>query len=285
MSAFEYASPNSIEEAVAILGSRSEARPLAGGQKILLERNSDLASDTVLVDLRRILSLKGIERQDGVLRIGAMTTLNEIAVSSLVGKEFPAFAEAVASIADAQLRNRATIGGNLAEGDPEYDLPALLLAMDASLEVVGSQGPRRISAEDYFKGQSRRPRTGNELIASVTIPIPAAKPGMAYVRIKHPARLTAVCAVAAVLSVERGRIVAARVALTGATDHPTRLETIEKALLSGPVNGEQGPSESAISVDGIAFRGDVFASAEYRRHLARVLTGRAIKQALLRTTA
>ncbi len=79
MSAFEYASPNSIEEAVAILSSRSEARPLAGGQKILLERNSDLASDTVLVDLRRISSLKGIERQDGVLRIGAMTTLNEIA--------------------------------------------------------------------------------------------------------------------------------------------------------------------------------------------------------------
>ncbi len=113
----------------------------------------------------------------------------------------------------------------------------------------------------------------------MTIPAPAAKPGMAYVRIKHPARLTAVCAVAAVLSVEHGRIVAARVALTGATDHPTRLEAVEKALLNGPATGSKSHLKRAISVDGIAFRGDVFASAEYRRHLARVLTGRAIKQA------
>lgn len=285
MSAFEYASPNSVEEAVAILASRSEARPLAGGQKMLLERNSDISGKTVLVDLGRISSLKGIERQGEALRIGAMTTLNEIAVSSLVGKELPAFAEAVGSIGDAQLRNRATIGGNLAEGDPEYDLPALLLALDASIESVGSQARRSIRAADYFKGQNRSSRTGNELITSVTIPIPAAKSGMAYVRIKHPARLTAICAVAAIVSTERGRIAAARVALGGATDHPTRLEAVEKALLNGPVNGEKGPSESAISVDGIDFRGDMFASAEYRRHLARVLTGRAIKQALLRATA
>jgi carbon-monoxide dehydrogenase medium subunit len=214
-----------------------------------------------------------------------MTTLNEIASSDLVSKEFPALAEGLGTIGDAQLRNRATIGGNLAEGDPEYDLPTLLLALDATVDVAGSQGQRKLTAEEYSKAQNRSSRASGDLIISVTIPIPAAKSGMAYVRIKHPARLTAVCAVAAVVRAERGRIVAARIALGGATDHPTRLEAVEKALLSGPVNGEQGPSEGAISVDGIAFRGDVFASAEYRRHLARVLTGRAIKQALLRTTA
>src|SRR4051794_21778508 len=252
MSAFEYAAPESVEEAVAVLAARSEARPLAGGQKILLERNSDLSNDTVLVDLRRVASLKGVERQDGALRIGAMTTLNEIATSGLVGEEFPALAETAGSIGDAQLRNRATIGGNLAEGDPEYDLPALLLALDGTIDVAGSQGRRKIAAEDYFKEQNRSPRTRGELIVSVTIPVTAANSGMAYVRIKHPARLTAVCAVAAVVRAERGRIVASRVALGGATDRPTRLEAVEKALLNGPANGEQGPSEGAISVDGIA---------------------------------
>jgi len=285
MSAFEYAAPQSVEDAVALLTSRPEARPLAGGQKILLGRNSDLSNVTVLVDLGRIASLKGIERQDGALRIGAMTTLNEIASNSLVGKELPALAEAIGIIGDAQLRNRATIGGNLAEGDPEYDLPAILLALAATVDLAGAKGRRTVAIEEYLKGQSRSPRTRDELVISVTIPVPAANSGVAYLRIKHPARLTALCAVAAVFTAERGRIAAARVALSGATDHPTRLEAVEKALLNGPVNGEQGASESAISVDGIAFRGDVFASAEYRRHLARVLTGRAIKQALLRTTA
>src|SRR5438309_2617402 len=166
MSAFEYAAPESVEEAVAILSSRSEARPLAGGQKILLGRNSDLSNGTVLVDLGRIDSLKGIERQDGKFRIGAMSTLNEIASSGLVGKEFPALAEAIGTIGDAQLRNRATLGGNLAEGDPEYDLPALLLALDATIDLVGAQGRRSVAAEDYLKRQNQSLRTRDELIVS-----------------------------------------------------------------------------------------------------------------------
>jgi carbon-monoxide dehydrogenase medium subunit len=284
MSTFEYASPQSIEEAIAILSSRSEARPIAGGQKILLGRNSDVSRGTILVDLGRISALKRIDRQGGALRIGAMATLNEIASSDLVRKEFPILSEAAGTIGDAQLRNKATLGGNLAEGDPEYDLPALMLALDASIETAGSQGPRKITAEEYFShgGSSSSP---GQLIVSVIIPAAAANSRMAYVRMKHPARLTAVCAVAAVLAVDGGRISNARIALTGATVHPTRLKSVEKVLLSGPANGQQDVSEHAALDEGIGFRGDAFASEDYRRHLARVLTGRAIKQALSRPIA
>jgi aerobic carbon-monoxide dehydrogenase medium subunit len=285
MSAFEYALPQSVEEAVAILSSRSEARPLAGGQTMLLERNRNRLNGAILVDLGRLSTLKGIDRKDGGLRIGATATLNAVASSDLVVKEFPALAEAAGTIGDAQLRNRGTIGGNIAAGDPEYDLPALMLALDASIQVAGSLGLRTITAQDFFKGPDRSSLTRDEFVVSVLIPRVSTNSGMAYVRFKHPARLTAICAVAVVVTVERGRLVAAKIGLTGATEHPTRLEAAESAVLNGPANGEQVALLASAADEGIAFRGDAFASAEYRRHLTRVLTGRALKQALSRTTA
>jgi len=285
MSAFEYASPQSIEEAIAILASRSGARPLAGGQNLLVERNRDRLKGAVLVDLGRISSLKGIDPQNGGIRIGATSTLNAIASSHLVAKEFPVLAETAATIGDAQLRNRGTIGGNIAEGDPEYDLPALLLALNASIQLAGSQGLREISAEEFFKQRHRSSLLTDEFVLCFVIPRAAANSGMAYVRIKNPARLTAICAVAAAVTVERRQIVAAKIGLTGAADHPTRLAAVESALLNGSVNDEQVASATAAVEEGINFRGDAFASAEYRRHLTRVLTGRALKQALSQTTA
>ncbi len=283
MSTFEYAAPQSVEEAVTILTSHSEARPLAGGQRMLVDRNRDRLKGAILVDLGRISTLRGIDRQDGGLRIGATTTLNAIASSDLVSKEYPALAEAASEIGDAQLRNRGTIGGNIADGDPEYDLPALLLALDASLELAGSQGRRRISAEDFLNERHQLRR--GEFVTSVLIPKMPANSGMAYVRFKHPARLTPVCAVAAVLNVERDRVLGARIALTGAADHPTRLTAAESALLNGPANDEQLSSVAARSDEGLTFRGDTFASPEYRRHLTRVLTARALKRALSQITA
>jgi len=285
MSSFEYAAPKSIEEAVAILSGGSEARPLAGGQTMLVGRNRERLKGTVLVDLGRISSLSGIGRQDGAVRIGATATLNAIASSELLRKELPALSEAAAAIGDAQLRNRGTIGGNIAEGDPEYDLPAVLLALDASIELAGSNGRRKVSARDFFKERHPHSAESDELIVSILQPGAQPNSGMAYVRLKHPARLTPVCGVAAVLTVERGRVLRARIGLTGATDHPTRLETVESALLNGTVTDEQFSSVAAKSDGGISFRSDAFASADYRRHLTRVLTARALKQALSRINA
>jgi carbon-monoxide dehydrogenase medium subunit len=285
MSAFEYAAPHSIEEAVALLAGGSQARPLAGGQTMLVGRNRDRLKGTVVVDLGRISSLSGIARQDGAVRIGATATLNSIAGSDVIRKEFPALSEAASLIGDAQLRNRATIGGNVAEGDPEYDLPALLLALDASLELAGSGGSRKISAQDFFQQDDRNSLRRDELVLSISIPKAQPISGMAYVRFKHPARLTAVCGVAAVLRVERGRVANLRIGLTGAADHPIRLEAVERDLLNGAATDEHISSVAARAGEGISFRGDAFASAEYRRHLTRVLTARALKQALSQTTA
>jgi aerobic carbon-monoxide dehydrogenase medium subunit len=285
MSAFEYAAPQSIEEAVAILSAGSQARPLAGGQTMLAGRNREHLKGTVLVDLGRIPSLSGIGRQDGAVRIGAMATLNAIASSDLVRKELPALSEAASLIGDAQLRNRATIGGNVAEGDPEYDLPAVLLALDASIELAGSNGRRKIAARDFFGEDHPNSLPRDEFVLSISIPNPQPNSGMAYVRFKHPARLTAVCGVAAVLTVERGRVSNVRIGLTGSADHPTRLEAVERDLLNGAATDEHISSVAASSGEGISFRGDAFASADYRRHLTRVLTARALKQALSQTTA
>lgn len=285
MSAFEYAAPQSIEEAVAILSGGPEARPLAGGQTMLVGRNRDRLRGTVLVDLGRISSLSGVGRQDGAVRIGATTTLNAVASSDLVRKEFPALSEAAAAIGDAQLRNRGTIGGNVAEGDPEYDLPAVLLAVDASIELAGSKGRRKIPARELFKERHPGFAESNEFIVSILMPGAQANSGMAYVRFKHPARLTPVCGVAAVLTVEGGRVLGVRIALTGAADRPTRLEAVESALLNGAATDEQISSVAARSDEGISFRGDAFASADYRRHLTRVLTARTLKQALSQITA
>lgn len=280
MSAFEYSAPLSIEEAVEILSSRSEARPLAGGQTLLADRNRDRLKGAMLIDLGRISSLRGIERRDGGIRIGATTTLDAIASSDLVGKQYPALAEAAGLIGDAQLRNRGTIGGNIAEGDPEYDLPALLLALDASIELTGSRGQRNMGAKDFLEERHQSSPRRDEFVASVLIPRLPANSGMAYIRFKHPARMTPVCAVAVVLTVEHGLVSAARIGLTGASDRPTRLEAVERALVNGPASGEQISSVAATSDDGVSFRGDIFASADYRRHLTRVLTARALKQAL-----
>jgi aerobic carbon-monoxide dehydrogenase medium subunit len=284
MATFEYASPQSLEQAVALLSDRPEAQLLAGGQKVLLGRSRDRSKSRVLIDLAQIASLRGIREQADGVWIGAMTTLNEIASSELIQSHFPRLGETAGTVGDAQLRNRATIGGNLAEGNPEYDFAALLVALNASIELTGPRGLRKSSAEELLTGRIQEVLAGHELLVAIVIPTFAANTRMAYVRVKHPARLTAICGVAAVLTAEHGRVVKARIAVTGATERPSRLKAVEQALLDGTANGDQGASEAAISGDGIAFQGDLYASAEYRRHLARVLTGRAIRQALLPTT-
>jgi aerobic carbon-monoxide dehydrogenase medium subunit len=284
MSSFEYAAPRSLEEALGILSSRPEAQALAGGQKLLLGRGGNRAKGTVLVDIGQISSLKEITAQSGNVRIGATATLNELAGSEVIARHLPTLSEVAGTIGDAQLRNRATVGGNLAEGDPEYDLPALLLALGATVETEGLNGRRACPADEFFREQHSNSHAAKGLITCVVIPIPASKQSAAYLRIKHPARLTAVCGVAAVITGEWGRIVAARVAVTGATKYPIRLEKVEQNLLMMEFsNGRPATFDVSVLDDSIEFRGDAFASAEYRQHLARILTGRAIRQALDQT--
>jgi carbon-monoxide dehydrogenase medium subunit len=255
---------------------------LAGGQQLLVEPSRSRLASTLLVDLQSITELAGIERQpDGSLKIGAMTTLAAIAGSSDIRAMWPVLADAARMSGDAQTRNRATIGGSLASPDPQADLPAVALALDASIEVVGSTGSRTIGSGDLVTGGGQAGLRSDEIITRVIVPGRRDRSGAAYEKFIHPATLGALCGIAACVVLGANESIAdARVALTGATDRAVRLGAAERAL-----SGQQ-PSDAVISAaasttpDAGVYLDDHFASAEYRRHLARVLTARAVQRAV-----
>jgi aerobic carbon-monoxide dehydrogenase medium subunit len=285
VSLFGYVSPPTLEEAVAILSSRPEAKLLAGGNKLLLPANRDAIAGSLLVDLRKVPTLTGIEREPDGVRIGAMERIAAIAASEVIGAEFPALAEAAEMIGDAQVRNRATLGGSIAARDAEADLPALMLSLDARFNLLGAQGWRTVSAQDFFNQSGSEDAQRGEVIVSIAIPSLPERTGSAYLKFKHPARLYAICGVAAVVTRANERINSVRVAVTGATPNPTRLTAVERALLDGPVS-EEAINSAVENVEASGgFRGDLFASAEYRHHLTKIYTRRALQLAITRAAA
>ncbi len=274
----EYVSARSLDEAIAILAADGSARALAGGNSLLVEPSRGRLQNAKLVDLGRIAGLAGIQSEDGGLRIGAMTPLAAIAADKAVAQQYPALAEAVNLIGDAQVRNRATLGGNLAEGEPGADLPAVMIALGAQVHVQGSKGSRAVSAEEVAAGALAQ----GELITGVSLPRPAPRTGAAYEKFKHPATLYAICGVAASVTLGANGVDRCVVAVVGATEAPTRLRGVEAALQGKG----SGPSEVAAAAkqsgEGASFRGDHFASPEYRRHLTGVLAQRALAKAIER---
>jgi carbon-monoxide dehydrogenase medium subunit len=263
MSSFRYAAPTSLEEAIALLSQNTGARVVAGGHRLLVEPERSRLAGGLVVDLRRIPGLAGIETQpDGRLKIGAMATLAAIASSGAVQNGWRALAEAAQGSEDAQIRNRATIGGSLAFGDPEADLPAAILALDAKVEKSGP------------------------VITGFLFPAAARRPGSAYEKMRHPATLRAICGVAASISLgENGAVSTAGVALTGAADRAARLAAVENALLNQQPRPELLAAAAAAAREQLTFRGDHFASADYRRHLAGVIAERALRRAVERAVA
>lgn len=282
MSSLRYISPQTLQETVAILADHPEGRLLAGGHDLLLPVNHSRLAGSLLIDLRKIDALRGIGRQpDRSVWLGAMTTIGAIASSSLLRAEFPVLAEAAESIGDAQVRNRATLGGSVAARDPEGDLPAPLLALDANIEFLGSRGSRRVQATEFFS-EPRSAEIRDEVIVSVILPRPPEHAHMAYVKFRHPARLYALCGVAAVLATANARIDLARIAVTGAANRPLRLKAVEGALLNRPAAQQAVDAACSTPSPEVEFRGDIFASAKYRSHLTTVLARRALTLALAR---
>ena len=276
-----YAAPRSVDEAVALLAKNPGARVLAGGHNLLVEPARHTIAGSLLVDLGRIDSLAGIERQkDGSLKIGAMTTLAAIAASDEIRKAYPALAEAARSMGDAQLRNRATLGGSLASADPEAALPALAMVLEGTVHVTGPKGARTIGADD---APPRKPLGGGEVMTALVLPAVAKGSGVAYEAFANAATLYAVCGIAAsVTAGSDGTISACRVAVTGATDQPQRLTGVEQALAGKKAGTEAFAAAADAAGKGLTLRGDLFASAEYRAHLTKVLTRRALTRAFER---
>jgi carbon-monoxide dehydrogenase medium subunit len=282
MSSAGYAAPRSLDEAVALLAQNPGARVLAGGGQLLVEPGRHAIAGSLLVDLGRIEGLAGIEQaKDGSLRIGAMTTLASLAASGPVAAAYPALVEAARSTGDAQARNRASVAGSIVSGDPDAQLPALAMALGAALHVQGPKGTRTIPVDD---GPPRHPLGAGEVIVAVSIPAAGQRGGVGCAAVRNPATLGAVCCVAASVTLDgAGAVANCRVALTGATSRLERLTAVEQAMAGHTPDAEAIAAAAAAAGKGLTFRDDLFGSGGYRAHLARVLTARALRQAVERS--
>jgi carbon-monoxide dehydrogenase medium subunit len=282
-SPFEYARATSLDDALAKLrAAKGDGKVIAGGHSLVPLMKLRLSEPRILIDIARIPGLSGIREKDGKIEIGAGTVHHDVASSALLRKVCPAIAECAAEIGDPQVRNRGTLGGSLAHADPAADYPAVMVALDAEIHLKGSKGWRMVKAPDFFKGLFTVDLGADELIAGVQFsPVKSA----AYVKLHQRASHFAIVGVAAVLDVKNGVIQSARIGLTGASSHATRLTEVEKAL--------QGKSASVGSIEAAArnagarlqdVNSDIHASEEYRRAMVQVFTERALKAALARVS-
>jgi aerobic carbon-monoxide dehydrogenase medium subunit len=264
---FDYERPESVSDAVALLRKHGDgARVLAGGHSLLPMMKLRLAAPDVLVDIGRISGLDGIREQDGGLAIGALTRHAQVAASDLVAKRCPVLASAAAGIGDMQVRARGTIGGSLANADPHGDLPAVLLALDGEVTAEGPSGSRTISAGDLFVDYLTTSLAADEILTEVRVPATAHG---AYVKFTRRSQDWAVVGVAAVVDGS-----SARIAITGCGVKAVRAAAAEQAYASGGAE-----AAAAAAGQGLSPISDLAGSAEYRLHLAGVLTRRALEQA------
>lgn len=276
---FDYESPRTLSEALALLSSREEAKLLAGGHSLLPAMKLRLTAPAILIDLGRIAGLSYIRDAQTQVAIGAMTTHAAVAASKLLRESSPLLAEAAECIGDVQVRNRGTIGGNLAHADPAADYPAAILALDAELVATSGSGERVIAARDFFTGLFTTALRPNEILTEVRIPKTLGA-GTAYKKFPHPASGFAVVGVAAVVKLRGEKIESAAVGITGAAASAFRARAVERALRGKPATAIAAAAQHA--ADSIEALGDTFASAEYRQHLARVYTRRALEEAVAR---
>jgi len=280
--AFDYAAPATVGEAVSLLERHEgEAKILAGGQSLMPLLNMRLARPGLLVDLGRVPGLDYIREVDGGLAIGAMTTQRTVERSPLVAARIPLLHAAMRFIAHPQIRNRGTIGGSLAHADPAAECPAIALAMDAELRVVGPGGERTIPAADFFVTYLTTALASTELLTEVRFPGLADGSGWSFLEIARRHGDFALAGAVATLTLDRGgRCSGARLVLFGVGSTPLRARAAEDAL-----RGEK-PSETLIerAAEKIGAAvdeplSDVHASAEFRRHLAAVLARRSLAEA------
>jgi aerobic carbon-monoxide dehydrogenase medium subunit len=272
----EYARPGTVEEAISVLGEHPNARALAGGQSLVNVMKLRVASPDVLVDLANLEELRTIEPSaDGGLELGPMVTYSQLMLSAHVAERRPILAEVAGQIADVQVRNRGTLGGNVCSNDPTNHFPPLMVTTGATFTVRGSGGERVVAAEDFFQGVYMTAVGPGELLTKITIPAGSGD-GFAALAIGKDGTgiVTAAAAIAGSGSVE-----AARIAIGCVAAVPARARTMEEALVGHEVTEERARAAAQGLGSALDPPGDVHASATYRRHLAEVLAVRAVLQA------
>ena len=275
--AFDYVRPSTVDDAVAALAAAGEdGKVLAGGQSLLPVLRMRLSHPSTLVDLGRINSLRGVRDDGDALVIGAMTTHDEVLRDPLVAQHAPLLAQAAATVGDPQVRHVGTLGGSLSHADPAADLPTVALTLDASLEVVGPSGSRTVPARDFFVDYFTTALAPDEMLTAVRVPKLGAGWTTHYEKFNRVAQAWAIVAVAAAVRRSDGSVSEARVGLSNMGSTPLRASAVENALAGADASADAVRAASEHAAEGTHPPADLSGGADYRQHLARVLTRRAV---------
>lgn len=277
---FEYHKASTVKEALDLLGKyKDEAKLLAGGHSLLPAMKLRLAQPKHLIDIGKVSGLSGVKEDGGTLVIGAMTTHYAIESSALLKSKCPLLPEVAGHIGDPMVRNMGTIGGSLAHADPAADWPAAAIALNADLVAEGPKGKRTIKADDFFKGLLTTALADDEILTEIRVPAAAANVKSAYVKFPHPASRFAVVGVAAVLTMDGGKVSNASIGITGAGSKAVRAKGVEAAITGKAADAASIQAAAEKGADGVDVQPDLQGSEEYKKHLLKVFSKRAIEAA------
>ena len=281
--AFEYSSPKSLSEAISLLKKHGAgAKILAGGMSLIPLMKLRLAAPKHLIDLNGIAELSYIRESDGHLTIGALTRESDLDESALIRKKYPIIADTAAVIGDPLVRNMATVGGNLAHADPANDHPATMLALSAEVVATGPKGKRTIPLSKLFTGLFTTALEPDEILTEIRIPTPPARSGGAYLKVERKVGDFATAAVAAQVTLDGNNCKRVGIGLTNVGPTPIQATRAEKALQGKPADEKNILEAARIAAEEAEPVDDLRGSADYKRSLVRVLTGRALRLAIAR---
>ncbi|HYM09825.1 MAG TPA: xanthine dehydrogenase family protein subunit M [Bryobacterales bacterium] len=279
---FEYYAPESVSEALKLLGAHQDSRVLAGGQSLIPMMKLRLSGPAHLIDLGHIAELNYIVETNGAVRIGAMSTHNQVETSDTLRQKCPLLAEVAGRIGDVQVRNLGTIGGSLSHADPAADYPAGLQALRAQVRLMSPKGERTIGIDEFLVDAFTTALGPQEILYEVIVPVDAPGLGWAYRKDAQPASGFAVAGVAAQLAVKGGKITLARAGITGVASRAYRAKAVEGALEGKPATAATLAEAAKLAAQGVEALSDIYAAADYRAHVATVYARRALEAALAR---
>ena len=281
---FDYHSPDTLDEAIKLLNDLGEdAKVLAGGHSLLPMMKWRLAEPTHLVDISRLSGLDYIKEENGYLCIGAMVTESALENSELIAEKYPILKDTSEVIADPLVRNLASVGGNIAHGDPANDHPATMLALNAVVVVCGpNESKREININDFFLGPLWTALEENEILTEIKIPVPNQNSGGCYIKLERKVGDYAIAACAAMLDFENGQCISAGIGLTNVGPTPVRATDAQNILVGTDVSDDIVEQASVLAAEASQPVGDHRGSEEYKRGVVKTLTGRAIMKAKTR---
>ena len=281
---FSYAAPSSIQDAIALLHEHGEdAKILAGGHSLIPMMKLRFAAPTHLIDINNIPGLSYIKEEDGLLKIGAMTREVDVEESELIHSKYQIFMDATKLIADPQVRNFGTLGGNLAHGDAANDHPAVMFALGASVIITGNQGSREVSIDDFFHGFYTTAVQHGEILTEIRIPAASGRYGSAYHKAERKVGDYATAGVAAMIQLDsNGVCTKAGIGLTNVSSSPMRVARAEAALLGSRVTEADIAIAAKMASEDCSPSDDLRGDEDYKRHLVKIITKRMINKALSR---